>query len=136
MYGTYGKLKRYLAMLLSILMLVTALPISALAEGGDSVESANVEAPANTEGTEDETPPEPDPVVPQAPDQGPGPEDPVPPVVSAPEPTPTDTPEPTAVPTDTPEPTAVPTDTPEPTAVPTDTPEPTDTTVLYRYLFG
>lgn len=52
MIGTYGKLKRALAMLLGILMLVTALPVSAFAEVLDS--SGQVVA-ADTPATEQES---------------------------------------------------------------------------------
>lgn len=74
MYGTAEKLKRALAMLLSILMLVTVLPVSALAETGTSAEdpateatvieeSAEVSADPELEqpSAEEETPEEPEP---------------------------------------------------------------------------
>lgn len=52
MIGTYGKLKRALAMLLCILMLVTALPVSAFAEVLDSSDQV---VAADTPATEQES---------------------------------------------------------------------------------
>lgn len=58
MYGTAEKLKRALAMLLSILMLVTVLPVSALAETGTSAEDPATEATVTEESAEVSADPE------------------------------------------------------------------------------
>ena len=62
------KLKKALAMLLSILMLVTMLPVSALAETGTSAEDPAAETTGTEKGTEpsaeEETLEEPEPTCP------------------------------------------------------------------------
>lgn len=102
-------MKRILAAILAVWMLLTLLPVAALAEG----EKTDSNEPGETAEQSEEIA-----------------ETPVPTAV------PTETPVPTAAPTATPVPTAAPTETPVPTVVPTATPVPTVAPLDERVAMG
>ena len=107
-----NRMKKTIAWLLSIMLIITALPMTALA---DEVETSNSNATSisATPTPEPEVTPTPEPEITPTPE---------PEVTPTPEPEVTPTPEPEVTPT--PEPEATPT--PEPEATPTPTPEPED----------